>query len=85
MSAETLEAQAGEPTLEQKVQEIVSHHAPDEEQIKKMVNVRESAKYLILTIMRNCPPSADRSAAVRKAREAMMTANASIVVPAVQL
>lgn len=72
-------------TLEEKVQQVVSYHKPDEAGVAAITAVREATANLILTILKNCPPSADRSAAVRKAREAMMTANASIVVPQVQL
>jgi hypothetical protein len=71
-------------TVEDKVAEMVSYHKPDEKGIAAITAVREATAKLILTIVQNCPPSPDRSAAIRKAREAMMTANASIVVPQVQ-
>lgn len=74
-----------EMTVEQKIRQLTMHHAPNEEGIAAITNIREATFFLIATIMRNCPASADRSAAIRKAREAMMTANASIVVPQVQL
>lgn len=44
-----------------------------------MQEIRQAAKYLAEHIIRACPRSADRSAALRKVREAVMTANASIV------
>jgi hypothetical protein len=40
--------------------------------------VREAGKHFAEIIFAACPPSADRTAAVRKVREAVMTANASI-------
>lgn len=40
--------------------------------------VRAAARDLVEVILTNCPPCADRTAAVRKVREAVMTANASI-------
>jgi len=80
-----MESSMQDMSMEQKVEQIVTYHAPDEDGIKRISNIRESTKFLILTILRNCPPCADRSAAIRKVREGMMTANASIVVPQVQL
>lgn len=74
-----------EKSLEEKVEDVVTYHKPLDLQIENISAVREAVKNLILVIMRNCPASPDRSAAIRKAREAMMTANASIVVPQVQL
>lgn len=72
-------------TLEEKVESVVSYHKPDDLGGAAITAVREATKALIVTIVKNCPASADRSAAIRKAREAMMTANASIVVPQLQL
>lgn len=74
-----------EQTLEEKVLNVVSYHSPNPDEVAQIGRVREATANLILTIVKNCPASADRSAAIRKAREAMMTANASIVVPQVQL
>ena len=54
------------------------YHAPNERQIDQYSVLRERGHELALTILKNCPPGADRSAAVRKVREAVMTANASI-------
>ncbi len=61
------------------VDDIFGHHAATQEQLEQIAHVRESAKDMALTIMAQCPPSADRTAALRKLREAMMTANAAIV------
>lgn len=80
MSTPTNDAPARTLTIEEKVNDVVSYHKPDEAGIAAITNVREATKTLILAIVKNCPASADRSAAIRKAREAMMTANASIVV-----
>ena len=74
-----------ELTLEEKVEQIVSYHKPDEAGIQAITNIRKATANLIGTILLNCPDSPDRSAAIRKARETMMTANASIVVPQVRL
>ncbi len=55
-----------------------TYHAPTPEQQVKYVNLREAGKTLALAIWENCPPGADASAAVRKVREAVMTANQAI-------
>lgn len=62
-----------------KVNDIVSYHAPSAEAIDNITRVRDAIEATIVTFMENCPPCADRTAAIRKLREAMMTANASIV------
>lgn len=58
--------------------EITAYHAMDEVQIDRSNKIREATANLIDVIEVNTPPCADRSAAVRKVREAMMTANAAI-------
>ena len=63
------------------IEELFTYHAPNEEQIQQLQEVRTAAKELAYTIMENCPRSPDRTTAIRKLREAVMTANASIVVP----
>ena len=60
---------------------VTMHHAPDEEGIARITMVREATQNLIEAITDNCPPSSDRSAAIRHARDAMMNACAAIVVP----
>ena len=63
------------------IEELFTYHAPNEEQIQQLQEVRTAAKELAYTIIGNCPHSPDRTTAIRKLREAVMTANASIVVP----
>lgn len=72
-------------SLEAKVDQLVSYHAPRDIQVENITNVRNAAKGFILAIVRNCPAGPDRTAAIRKARESMMTANAAIVVPQLQI
>jgi hypothetical protein len=57
------------------------HHPRYEGQSMAMDSLRPLARNLIEGILRLCPSNADRSAAVRKAREALQAAIASIVVP----
>lgn len=54
------------------------YHSPSPVQQHAYVEIREAAKHLAETILRQCPSSADRTDAIRKVREAVMTANASI-------
>ena len=55
-----------------------TYHSPTEESIPKYKDIRKMGLKFARGIMDNCPPSADRSAAIRKVREAVMTANAAI-------
>lgn len=54
------------------------YHTPTPEQIPKYEVIREAGKHLAQVIMDNTPSSADQTAAIRKVREAVMTANAAI-------
>jgi hypothetical protein len=55
-----------------------TYHSPTDEQLPKYQAIRNAAKALASTIVANTPPSADQTAAVRKVREAAMTANQAI-------
>lgn len=56
-----------------------TYHAPEsDEQIDNYQLIREAGHELAAMIVRLTPPSADQTAAVRKVREAVMTANAAI-------
>lgn len=57
---------------------VFSYHAPTPEDIANYQSLREAAKYFAQVILVTCPESADRSAAIRKVREALHVANASI-------
>lgn len=54
------------------------HHPPEVGQAEKYQEIREAGKRFAEVIVRHCPPSADTTAAIRKAREAVFTANAAI-------
>ena len=51
---------------------------PDNEKISAYAEVRSAGRDLAAVILKNTPSSPDQSAAIRKVREAVMTANASI-------
>jgi hypothetical protein len=55
-----------------------TYHSPTPDQLPKYQAIRDAGKSLAQTIVDNTPASADQSAAIRKVREACMTANAAI-------
>jgi hypothetical protein len=57
---------------------IFTYHPPNEEQKIRYQNIREAAKIFAKVVYENTPSSPDQSVALRKIREAVMTANASI-------
>lgn len=54
------------------------YHAPDVDDITKYGLLRHHGYMLSKTMLDSCPQSADLTAAIRKVREAVMTANAAI-------
>jgi hypothetical protein len=58
--------------------QLFSYHPPTVETLQKFSAINQAAKNFAEVILQNCPPSADRSAAIRQIREARMTANAAI-------
>lgn len=63
---------------DQDIDNWFKYHPPSNDQIMKFQAIRESAKHLAYVILTNTPPSADQTAAIRKLRECVMTANAAI-------
>lgn len=55
-----------------------TYHSPTDDQLPKYKAIREAAKKFAEVVVENTPPCADQTAAVRKIREATMTANQSI-------
>jgi hypothetical protein len=55
-----------------------TYHAPTEGQPVKYERIRNAGRNLAIVILEETPESADQSAALRKVREAVMTANAAI-------
>lgn len=54
------------------------YHAPSQEQQPKYQSLRAAGKALASEILRCTPPGPDQTAAIRKVREAVMTANQAI-------
>lgn len=54
------------------------YHAPSPDDMEAYVEIRAAGRVLAETIVKHTPASPDQSAAIRKVREAVMTANAAI-------
>lgn len=66
------------PEVTQEVDHWFTYHDTKGDQLDRYVRLRESAKRFAHDILDYVPPCADRSAAIRKLRECIMTANAAI-------
>ena len=66
------------------VDEQFTYHAPNQDQAKRYDTLRSAARELAYVILATTPPCADQSAALRKLREAVMTANAAIALEGVK-
>lgn len=64
---------------EEDIDKLFTYHAPTEESKRKLQLVREWARSLAKVINYQVPDCADKSASIRLLREAVMTANAAIV------
>jgi hypothetical protein len=60
------------------VANLFTYHKPTEADIEVMTEIRNHAKVLAEYVVSSVPRSADRSAAIRKLREFVMTVNAGI-------
>lgn len=65
--------------------ELFKYHPPTDETIPKFAAINQAAKNFAEIVLQNCPPSADRSAAIRQIREARMTANAAVALNGLSL
>lgn len=55
-----------------------TYHQPSADDTKRYQRLRDAARAFADVIVAETPPSADQTAAIRKVREAVMTANAAI-------
>jgi hypothetical protein len=60
------------------LENIFKYHAPTPDQLPKYETLRSAAKAFAQSIVDNSPEGPDQTAAIRKVREAVMTANAAI-------
>lgn len=63
---------------DEQLQNWFTYHATNAAQQLAYEHIRSKALELAVVIRDNTPPSADQTAALRKLRECVMTANASI-------
>ena len=57
---------------------IFTYHRPEAEDVLKYEEIRDAAKAFAKIVDRLVPDGADKSDAIRKVREAVMTANAGM-------
>ncbi len=60
------------------IDNLFSYHPPKGDQTQRYERLRAAAKAFAEEIIRSTPSGADQTAAIRKVREAVMTANAAI-------
>lgn len=66
------------PVTKDNVGEVCTYHTPTPEQVVHYTEIRAAAKAFMETLLEHTPPCADQQAALRLAREAVMTANAAV-------
>lgn len=59
------------------LEHIFTHHPPAPNDVAAYRCIRDAAKEFAKVVIANTPPCADQHAALRKIREAVMTANAA--------
>lgn len=64
--------------MEMDLENIFTYHAPDKKDLEDYRAIREAAKVFAATILNHSPKCDDQSVAIRRVREAVMSANASI-------
>lgn len=63
---------------QEEIEDIFTYHTPKQDQPERYEALRAGARVLARVILATTPQSADQTAAIRKLRECIMTANASI-------
>ena len=65
-------------SIERRIEEWFTYHKPSPEQLPKYETLRANARFFAQVIVANTPEGADQTAALRKLRECVMTANSAI-------
>ena len=60
------------------LEDMFAYHETDASQRQRLESIREAGLQFAKVVFDCAPPSADRTAAIRKVREAMWTANSAI-------
>ena len=71
-------ASALSPEISAQIDDAFEYHPWDEGQKERGQKVREALANAVKVIVANVPPSPDRSAAIRKIRDARMDSNSAI-------
>lgn len=66
------------PVTNDDLENWFTYHSPTNDQLWRYDRLRTAAKQFAAEILRSTPPGPDQTAAIRKVREAVMTANAAI-------
>lgn len=66
------------PIQKEDLRDLFSYHPPEPGQGAKYERIRDAALVFAEVIIDNTPSSPDQTAAIRKVREAVMTANAAV-------
>ena len=66
---------------DKEIQNTFTYHTPNEEQIKKMADLRFDAKCVAAKIQTYCPECREKSIALTRLQECIMMANAAIIIP----
>ena len=66
------------PEIEAEIEKVFDYQPWSDEMIARGKLIREALVQATKVLIRNAPPSPDRSAAIRKIREARMDANSAI-------
>ena len=69
---------ANKAGIKARIENEFTYHAPKGDQTDRYVRIRDKGKELALEILECTPICDDQHAAIRKVREAVMTANAAI-------
>jgi hypothetical protein len=75
---EKVSAKSAVGVSEDKIKNWFTYHAPTEADVQNYLKIRTSAMELAMVINDVCPGGPDKTAAIRKIREAVMTADAAI-------
>lgn len=66
------------PIDDDQLRDIFSYHAPDQQQLVNYDNIRDAGLTFARVLVANTPQGPDQTTAIRKVREAVMTANAAV-------
>lgn len=89
LQRDKMEAQCGMTSREmsqtEKLSELFRYHPPNPEDLPKYAAINQAAKNFAEVILSTCPSCSDMKDAIRKIREARMTANAAIALNGLNL